>query len=257
LLEEQAGGCWRALVGNARRLKAGEVLRPAGAAGDDLAVEVVARAGDDGTWDVRLHAGGDLLGALERHGVVPLPPYLHEGLADPERYQTVYARRAASAAAPTAGLHLTPELLARLEDRGVRVARVELVVGLDTFRPVSVDDPADHVIHTERYHVDEAVLGACRAAERVVAVGTTTVRALESAAIGPLEGRSSLFIRAGFDWQVVDVLLTNFHLPRSSLLLLVDAFVGPRWRELYATALAEGYRFLSFGDAMLLDRCAP
>jgi S-adenosylmethionine:tRNA ribosyltransferase-isomerase len=119
-----------------------------------------------------------------------------------------------------------------------------------------VEDPADHVIHTERYRVDAAVLDACKAAERVVAVGTTTVRALESAATGPLEGRSSLFIKAGHPWRVVDVLLTNFHLPRSSLLLLVDAFVGPRWRTLYATALAEGYRFLSFGDAMLLDRSA-
>jgi len=126
-------------------------------------------------------------------------------------------------------------------------------VGLDTFRPVSVDDPADHRIHTEAFTVAPGVLEQCRAARRVVAVGTTTLRALESAALG-MEGRTDLYIRRPFEFRVVDLLLTNFHLPRSSLLLLVDAFVGPRWRELYAVALADGYRFLSFGDAMLLRR---
>jgi S-adenosylmethionine:tRNA ribosyltransferase-isomerase len=138
----------------------------------------------------------------------------------------------------------------------IDVCTVELVVGLDTFRPVLADRPEDHVIHREEYRVPARTLDACASAKRVVAVGTTTVRALESAALGPLSGDTSLFIHGGFDWQVVDLLMTNFHLPRSSLLLLVDAFVGPRWRALYDLARSEGYRFLSFGDAMLLDRHA-
>jgi S-adenosylmethionine:tRNA ribosyltransferase-isomerase len=147
-----------------------------------------------------------------------------------------------------------------LVERGVELARVELVVGLDTFQPVAVEDPADHPIHRERYRVGADVLAACHATRqaggRVVAVGTTSVRALESAAGGPLTGRTDLFIRRPFGWQVVDLLLTNFHLPRTTLLLLVDAFVGPRWRSLYDVALRDGYRFLSFGDAMLLERSA-
>jgi len=256
LLEETEPRRWQALLGGGRRVKPGEVLRPSPAAGEPaaLAVEVVGRADPGGPWEVRLLVEGDAEPALRRHGEVPLPPYLRPAARDPERYQTVYARRAASAAAPTAGLHLTPELLGACEARGVQLARVELVVGLDTFRPVAVDDPAEHPIHSERYAVSPEVLEACRAARRVVAVGTTTVRALESAAAGPLEGRTRLFIRRGHPWQVVDVLLTNFHVPRSTLLLLVDAFVGDRWRALYGAALARGYRFLSFGDAMLLDR---
>jgi S-adenosylmethionine:tRNA ribosyltransferase-isomerase len=157
-------------------------------------------------------------------------------------------------AAPTAGLHLTPAVLDGFAARGIGVERVELVVGLDTFRPVTVDEPADHHIHSEKLVVRPEVLQRCREARRVVAIGTTTVRALESAARGTLEGSTELFIHGDFDWQVVDVLLTNFHLPRSSLLLLVDAFIGPRWRSLYEGALRDGYRFFSFGDAMLLER---
>ena len=188
---------------------------------------------------------------------MPLPPYIHTPLHDPERYQTVYASRPGSVAAPTAGLHLTPGLLQRCRARHIEVRTVELVVGLDTFRPVVADRPEDHVIHREEYRVPAETLDACAAARRVVAVGTTSVRALESAAPRTdSSGDTSLFIHGGFDWQVVDLLMTNFHLPRSSLLLLVDAFVGPRWRALYDLAKAEGYRFLSFGDAMLLDRHA-
>jgi S-adenosylmethionine:tRNA ribosyltransferase-isomerase len=139
----------------------------------------------------------------------------------------------------------------------VDVARVELLVGLDTFKPVSVDDPLQHVIHSERYRVPAGVLERAASARRVVAVGTTSVRALESAATtGQLTGRTRLFIHQPYDWRVVDVMMTNFHLPRTTLLLMIDAFVGARWRRLYDTALAEGYRFLSFGDAMLLDRRA-
>jgi S-adenosylmethionine:tRNA ribosyltransferase-isomerase len=188
---------------------------------------------------------------------MPLPPYIRGSLSDAERYQTVYSRRPASAAAPTAGLHFTPELLARIEGSGAHLRRVELVVGLDTFKPIATEDPLRHPIHTETYRVPDGLLDECAAAGRVIAVGTTAARALESAAAtGVLEGRTDLFIVPGHPWRVVDLLLTNFHMPRTSLLLLVEAFIGPRWRELYATARNEGYRFLSFGDAMLLDRAA-
>jgi S-adenosylmethionine:tRNA ribosyltransferase-isomerase len=151
-------------------------------------------------------------------------------------------------------LHITDDVLERCRARGVEIAKVDLAVGLDTFRPVTAERPEDHQIHSERYRVPAATMDACRRARRVVAVGTTTVRALESAADGPLAGRTSLFIHGDFRFQIVDVLLTNFHLPRSSLLLLLAAFAGERWRDLYDIALAEGYRFLSFGDAMLVGR---
>ena len=212
-------------------------------------VEVGAPIGDDGRRRVRL------LADPEEHGQLPLPPYIHRPLADPSRYQTVYAAAPGSVAAPTAGLHLTDAVLDRCRSRGIGVAAVDLVVGLDTFRPISVDDVDDHVMHSESYSVPEATWAACRAAPRVVAVGTTSVRALEAAAAtGRMSGRTDLFIKGDYPFQVVDVLLTNFHLPRSSLLLLIEAFCGPRWRSLYETALAEGYRFLSFGDAMLVGR---
>ena len=246
---------WDALVRPSRKVAPGTVLE----AGPDLAVELGPHATDesDGVRRVILHTaeGTDELDALARHGAVPLPPYITAELADPERYQTVFAKRPESVAAPTAGLHLTPEVLAACEANGATIATVELAVGLGTFRPMTADRVEDHHMHTERYRVPEATRAACERADRVVAIGTTAVRALESAARrGEAEGRTDLFIRRPFDWQVVDVLLTNFHLPRSSLLVLVDAFVGPRWRDLYATALAGGYRFLSFGDAMLLER---
>lgn len=240
-------GEWEALVRPGRRLAAGTVLFAEG----EPAVEVGPRIGGDGRRLVRLLADVDQVGS------VPLPPYITRPLADPERYQTVYAERPASAAAPTAGLHLTDEVLARCRARGVEIATVELVVGIDTFRPVTVDRPEEHVMHSERYAVPAETMDACRRARRVVAVGTTTVRALESGAAGPLEGRTRLFIHGDYPFAVVDVLLTNFHMPRSSLLLLLEAFCGERWRSLYETALAAGYRFLSFGDAMLVARKGP
>jgi S-adenosylmethionine:tRNA ribosyltransferase-isomerase len=192
---------------------------------------------------------------LHRIGAMPLPPYIRSSLTDLERYQTVYARRMASAAAPTAGLHFTPELMARIIAKGVVVETVELVVGLDTFKPISTDDPLDHLIHSEFYSVDQRVMDACKEAKRVIAVGTTATRALESvAASGQLAGRTSLFITPGFQWKVVDMMLTNFHLPKTSLLLMIESFIGTRWRDIYAEAISEQYRFLSFGDAMLLAR---
>jgi S-adenosylmethionine:tRNA ribosyltransferase-isomerase len=249
LLLEGEGDAWRALVRPSRRVAEGTVL----AAGEDLDVEIGERYGD-GTRRVRLLTD-DAAAALARHGEVPLPPYIHEALADADRYQTVYARVPGSVAAPTAGLHLTPAVLDGLVAAGARVEKVDLAVGLGTFKPVECDRIEDHPGHEEAYRVPERTMAACRDAERVVAVGTTTVRALESAArSGELEGRTRLLIHGDFEWRVVDALLTNFHMPRSTLLALVESFVGPRWCDLYATALAEGYRFLSFGDAMFLER---
>jgi S-adenosylmethionine:tRNA ribosyltransferase-isomerase len=195
----------------------------------------------------------DALTVMDEHGEVPLPPYIHTALADADRYQTVFAEHPGSTAAPTAGLHLTPAVLDAAVAAGARVATVDLAIGLDTFRPIQTDEVEDHPMHAERYRVPGASWDAVQAAERVVAVGTTVVRTLESvAATGELEGRTDLFLRGNAQFAVVDALLTNFHLPRTTLLALIDAFIGPRWRELYAAALATGYRFLSFGDAMFL-----
>jgi S-adenosylmethionine:tRNA ribosyltransferase-isomerase len=253
LLDEREPTVWEALVRPGRRVSAGTVLRS-----DRLAAFSVEVGDDlgDGRRLVALDTGSmPVLDALARAGEVPLPPYVHEVLDDPERYQTVFADRPASVAAPTAGLHLTDRVLDGLEARGVDVAPVELVVGLGTFRPITTDKVEDHVMHAERYRVPAATWAEVTSGRRVVAVGTTVVRALESvAATGALEGRTELYIHEGHGWAVVDRLLTNFHVPRSSLLVMVDAFVGPRWRELYETALAGDYRFLSFGDAMLLSR---
>ncbi len=231
LLEPVGDGLWEALARPTKRLRAGTRLGP---------VELVEHTGG-GRWLVRLEG--------QPAGEAPLPPYITEPLADAERYQTVYAEDPGSAAAPTAGLHFTPELLA-----GLDVERVTLHVGLDTFRPVTAEDLADHEIHSERYRVEPDAWERIRAAERVVAVGTTTVRVLESLARGaPLEGRTELFITPGFDFRRVDALVTNFHLPRSTLLALVMAFAGvEETRRLYRLAIEERYRFYSFGDAMLL-----
>ncbi|MFW2336110.1 tRNA preQ1(34) S-adenosylmethionine ribosyltransferase-isomerase QueA [Ilumatobacter sp.] len=246
---------WEALIRPAKRLKPGEVLHsPSGTP----IVEIGERTEAGDTFVVRLVGSDDSFEILDHHGEMPLPPYITERLADPDRYQTIYAREPGSAAAPTAGLHFTDDLLSRLGSKGVETARVELVVGLDTFRPITEDDPLRHRMHTERYRVPPVTMERCRAATRVVAVGTTTVRALESAAAtGELDGRTDIFIHRGFDWRVVDLMLTNFHLPRTTLLMMIDAFVGDRWRQLYDEALRERYRFLSFGDAMLLDRTLP
>lgn len=243
---------WEALVRPARKLREGEVLDWFG----KPVLRVGSRTDAGDTFGVELLAD-DPAALLERIGSVPLPPYIRASLEDAERYQTVYARRAASAAAPTAGLHFTPELLDAVRASGARIEKVELVVGLDTFKPISTDDPRDHRIHSESYHVDPSVLEACRGARRVIAVGTTAVRALESAATrDETSGRTDLFITPGYDWRIVDVMMTNFHMPRTSLLLMIEAFIGRRWRDLYSAAIAERYRFLSFGDAMLIGRRA-
>ena len=239
---------WEALVRPSRKLAPGTRVT----VGDDLTFVF----GDDLSNGRRVVTveSTDLLRALDAHGEMPLPPYLPGPITDPARYQTIYASRPASAAAPTAGLHLTQATLDACVARGAQIARIELVVGLDTFRPITVDDLSQHQMHSEYYRVPEPAMQACNAAERVVAIGTTTVRALESAATrDELEGRTDLFIRRGYEFKIVDALMTNFHLPCSTLLVMIDAFVGPRWRELYEIALRERYRFLSFGDAMLLQ----
>jgi S-adenosylmethionine:tRNA ribosyltransferase-isomerase len=204
--------------------------------------------------------------AIGASGSVPFPPYFTGTLPDPDRYQTIFAREPGSAAAPTAGLHFTGEVLARLDERGVKMTTVDLHVSLDTFRPMSVECIDDHEMHSEWCSVPaETVtrIADTRAAgARVVAVGTTVVRTLESMADG--QGgvrwgshRTDLFLRPGYKFKVVDALITNFHMPSSTLLVLLAAFMGPGWREPYETALARGYRFLTFGDAMYAERSHP
>ncbi|MBL6619787.1 MAG: tRNA preQ1(34) S-adenosylmethionine ribosyltransferase-isomerase QueA [Ilumatobacteraceae bacterium] len=252
LLELVDGRRWRALARPGRKLREGEVLL---SSGEKEVVEIVGRdSSDDGQFIVELLAEPERLAEI---GEMPLPPYITTPLVDPERYQTVYAKRAASAAAPTAGLHFTPELMEQVEASGARIARVELVVGLDTFRPLAVDDVRQHRMHSEQFSVPEHVLAEIADARRVIAVGTTATRAIETAGTtGRLSGRTDIFISRGFRWSFVDVMLTNFHLPRTTLLVMIDAFVGRRWRDLYEEAIRERYRMLSFGDAMLLDRHA-
>src|SRR6188508_1315884 len=232
LLEPLDGaGEWEGLARPTKKLREGQRLGP---------VELIEHLGE-GRWRLRLKG--------PPAGEAPLPPYIHEPLADPERYQTVYAESEGSAAAPTAGLHFTPELLARFDTE-----RVTLHVGLDTFRPLAADVVEEHPLHSERYEVAPEAWERIRRAERVLAVGTTTVRVLESLARGaPLSGRTDLFVTPGFEFRRVDALLTNFHLPRSTLLALVMAFAGvEKTRGLYRLAVDERYRFYSFGDAMLI-----
>jgi len=255
-LSDSGTSRWEALVRPGRKLPPGTVVRPVEGTGLEVVIE---DSLGDGRRAVTIDVDGPLLDVLERFGVMPLPPYITEVLAEQERYQTVFAERPASAAAPTAGLHLTPEVLARCADRGIVRADVELVVGLGTFRPIATGQIEDHVMHGEFFRVPQETLDACARTKanggRVVAVGTTAVRALESAAaFGMTEGRTELFIHGDYEFAVVDRLMTNFHLPKSSLIVMIDAFIGPRWRNLYADALRDGYRFLSFGDAMLLTR---
>ena len=231
LLERVGDDEWEGLARPTRRLRAGRRYGP---------VELIAHLGG-GRWRLRLDGEPD--------GETPLPPYITAPLDDPERYQTVYARKSGSAAAPTAGLHFTPELLGRLDP-----VRVTLHVGLDTFRPIGEERVEEHALHGERYEVAPGAWERIRAAERVLAVGTTTLRVLETVAgNAPLTGRTQLFVTPGFEFRRVDALLTNFHLPRSTLLALAMAFAGvDETRRLYRLAVEERYRFYSFGDAMLV-----
>ena len=277
LLNRVSPGVWQCLGKPGRRLRVGTefVLEGTGASVSAKVISVDA----DGLRTVEV----DDEVALTKVGTVPLPPYIHETLDDPERYQTVYSRELGSAAAPTAGLHFTPELMERLRGMGAELAFVTLHVGLDTFRPVQTNDPAEHTIHTERWEVAQSTADAVNRAKaegrRVVAVGTTSVRVLETAAkasadIGPTgptadsgttiqagTGSTGLFILPGYTFRAVDAMITNFHLPRSTLLMLVSAFAegGPSTNSgrdmvlaAYADAIQRQYRFYSFGDGMLI-----
>ena len=246
---------WEAMIKPGGKLREGELLS---INQSEMRVEVGERTIHGDTFVIKLLTP-DVLAELLRVGEVPLPPYITQTLQDAERYQTVFSHDQRSAAAPTAGLHFTLELLNRVREMGVLILEVELVVGLDTFKPISDEDPLKHLIHSEAYSVSKDVLAKCIETKnnggRVVAVGTTATRALESAATtGLLSGNTTLFITPGYQWKMVDVMMTNFHMPKTTLLLMVESFVGKRWRILYQHAIDARYRMLSFGDAMLLQR---
>ncbi|MAT36515.1 MAG: tRNA preQ1(34) S-adenosylmethionine ribosyltransferase-isomerase QueA [Acidimicrobiaceae bacterium] len=249
LLKPRSENIWEALVRPSRKVRPGTELK--------VSSELTICVGEDlgeGRRLVEVSAQSNFLSLLERYGQVPLPPYIKKELKDSERYQTVFSDKPSSSAAPTAGLHFTQELLDECRSMGARIEEIELAIGLDTFRPITATDLDDHNMHSEFYNVSETVMESCREAERVIAIGTTTVRALESAHLFGLSGQTKLFIRDPFEFQVVDVLLTNFHLPRSTLLVMIEAFIGSYWRNLYEVAQEAGYRFLSFGDAMLISK---
>ena len=220
---------------------------------DRLPVKIEARDGEI----YRVRFAEDIAGVLERIGAVPLPPYIRHAprAEDAERYQTVYAATPGAVAAPTAGLHFDQAMLKKIERTGATIARLTLHVGFGTFQPLRVDQVEEHRMHEERYTIPDATMKAAKG-KRVLAVGTTSLRALEAAALsGALEGETDLFITPGFEFRVVKRLLTNFHLPRSTLLMLVSAFAGvANIRKAYAHAIAERYRFFSYGDAMLIER---
>jgi S-adenosylmethionine:tRNA ribosyltransferase-isomerase len=256
LLERLDPFRWKALVGG-KRIKTGSKLE----FGKGVTAEIIADLGG-AQREIAFARSPD--GFLEEIGDIPLPPYLTELLEDPDRYQTVFSKEPGSAAAPTAGLHFTPELIGHLKRKGIGFAEVLLHVGLDTFAPVTEENAHEHQIHSEWFRLPReaaaAVNSTRKRGKRVIAVGTTTVRVLESAyrmvqaeGIAAFEGRTDLFILPGFEFRVVDALITNFHLPRSTLLMLVSAFAGREGIfDAYREAISKGYRFYSFGDAMLI-----
>lgn len=256
VLERGDDGSWEALARPSRRLRPGIELE------FDGFTATIVSAPEQGRVRVIFDVA-DPEAAFEETGAMPLPPYFTGELADPERYQTVFARTPGSAAAPTAGLHFTEDVFEGVRAAGIEVAPVDLHVSLDTFRPMTTDEVADHEMHTEWCSVPEATAEAIAQARsragRVVAVGTTVVRTLETMADGtggvePGWRRTDLFLKPGSVFSVVDLLITNFHLPGSTLLVLLAGFMGDRWRAVYETALERDYRFLSFGDAMLAAR---
>ena len=259
LLKNIEGDHWEVLAKPAKRLKVGAQV----SFGDGRLTATVVEELEHGGRIVRFDYQGIFLEVLESLGEMPLPPYIHEKLTDRERYQTVYAKENGSAAAPTAGLHFTKELLAQIEAKGVKLVYLTLHVGLGTFRPVSVDNLDDHEMHSEFYTLSEEAAATLREVKanghRVIAVGTTSIRTLETIGnkfkgdIQADSGWTNIFIKPGYQWQIVDAFSTNFHLPKSTLVMLVSAFAG---RDLtlkaYEHAIAERYRFFSFGDAMFI-----
>lgn len=260
LLRAREPQVWEALVKPSQRLRPGARVLLKSGGGSKLDIIEIGERLPGGKRLVRLNDDPNAIQA--RHGLLPLPPYIHKPLANPDRYQTTYARVRGSAAAPTAGLHFTPELVSALEGIGVGFAFITLHIGLDTFQPIREADPLQHAIHSEQVEVPAETVQLVRKAKksnrRVIAVGTTSVRALESAAdelgeIQPYTGETGLYIYPGYRFRVVDGMMTNFHLPRSTLLLLVAAHTGlAELKRIYRTAIAENYRFYSFGDASLL-----
>jgi len=281
LLEQRGARQWSALVKPGKRLKPGATIEfipasPASSASPDdttdpppLSATVIASEPDTGgrVLEFDFPAGESFFALLDRYGEIPFPPYVTESDAAPDRYQTIYAERDGSAAAPTAGLHFTDALFARLAAKGIDRATVTLHVGLGTFRPVEAEDITTHAMHGEWIEVTPTAVERIAATKarggRVIAVGTTAVRSLESVAtlgggeVVAYSGKTELYIYPGYEWQAVDGLITNFHLPKSSLMMLVSAAIGrERLLALYREALDEGYRFFSFGDAMLIDPAA-
>ena len=258
LLKQLAPKKWETLVRPGKKLRAGAQV----SFGGGKMIATIGETTDAGGRIVDFECDGPFEAALDQLGEMPLPPYIHEKLVDKERYQTVYAREEGSAAAPTAGLHFTPELMNRIREKGVEIVPVLLHVGLGTFRPVKVENVEEHEMHSEYYEVSEDAARRINAARergcRVIAVGTTSVRTLESAAVdGRLvaqKGDTQIFIRPGYQYQMVDALITNFHLPGSTLVMLVSALYDREHiLEAYRTAVEENYRFFSFGDAMFIE----
>lgn len=269
LLEERSPNLWLALVKPGKRLPLGtEIIfkhRSATPPESLLTAQVIARDEATGGRILQFQSttGANLWDLLADYGEIPFPPYVSERTATPDQYQTIYGDRPGAVAAPTAGLHFTADLLQRLEDQGIKRVEVTLHVGVGTFRPVEAENILDHQMHQEWIEVPEATVQAIEQTQaqggRIIAVGTTAVRSLEGAAqvgggkLKPFRGKTDLFIYPGYQWQVIDGLITNFHLPKSSLLMMISAFVGrERLLSLYQTAITEKYRFYSFGDAMLL-----
>ena len=258
LLKRRNQDEWETLVRPGRRLKKGALV----SFGEGLLRAEIGDTTDAGGRIVRFLYNGVFEELLDRLGEMPLPPYIHEKLADPSQYQTVYAKQEGSAAAPTAGLHFTPEVLSRVREKGVEIVPVLLHVGLGTFRPVKVEDVSQHVMHSEYYEVTpeaaEKINAARAAGGRVICIGTTSVRTLETVAdddgiVHPGMGNTSIFITPGVKLKATDVLLTNFHLPESTLLMLISALMGREQAlDAYREAVEKEYRFFSFGDCMLI-----
>lgn len=258
LLKEGEKDTWEALVKPAKRVKVGTIV----SFGDGKLKAVCQEEREEGIRIFKLQYSGILLEILEELGTMPLPPYIHEQLEDQSYYQTVYAKNVGSAAAPTAGLHFTKELLKKIEDKGVNIAYITLHVGLGTFRPVNVENIKDHKMHTEYYEMSEDVATLLnetrKKGHKIVAVGTTTVRTLETIRrdypeFTKASGFTNIFIYPGYEMKAVDMIITNFHLPKSTLLMLVSAFAGrERILEAYKEAVEKEYHFFSFGDAMLI-----
>ena len=258
LLKDLGNDIWECLCGNAKTIKKGTILHFK----DDILVGDCVDVLDEGIRHIHFTYKGIFIEEIDKIGLMPLPPYIHSQCKNNNDYQTVYAKIEGSAAAPTAGFHFTSDLLARLKEKGVEIIDITLNIGLGTFRPVKVKDTKDHVMHSETFKIDEYAASRINLAKkegrRVIAIGTTSVRTLEACyakyhCIKATEEPTNIFISPGYEYKVVDALITNFHLPKSTLIMLVSAFMGRKFTlECYNHAIEERYRFFSFGDAMFI-----